>query len=240
MLFYINYNKKEIYITSPKVGTTTISNYLKVNLHEKYEIKDYINNINYKKIIIFRECVIERFLSGFYEDLFNNTCYNNCNISFENYLDFLYKCFENKTKNCNNLNMCSNINYEIWWGNCSGKKLNLTNDNGIFISHIQSQKYAINHLINLIDDKNMNNTFLLNLKDLSSYLNSNNISNKKNYLTLNNYQDINKISLSTLKNERIIVKKNYLKNKELNKILKIYNEDILFIENLKKKFKYII
>ena len=28
--------------------------------------------------------------------------------------------------------------------------------------------------------------------------------------------------------------------KELNKIFKIYNEDILFIENLKKKFKYII
>ena len=74
MLIFIDKENKIFYIMSPKCGTTTIANMLSVDINYKYpkEELDNLNNPEYKKIIIVRKSIIDRFLSGFYEDLFNN------------------------------------------------------------------------------------------------------------------------------------------------------------------------
>jgi len=74
MIVFLDETNKVFYIMPPKCGTTTIAKMLNVDLHSIYDLSN-INNTEYKKVIIIRKDIVDRFLSGFYEDLFNNTCY---------------------------------------------------------------------------------------------------------------------------------------------------------------------
>ena len=154
MLYFTDNCNKIIYIMAPKCGTTSIANMLNVSLHDKMDLTN-LNNPEYKKIIIIRESVIDRFLCGFYEDLFNNTCYDKMDITFNDYLLFLYKCFKEKIPNVTNTKMYNGLNIPVWFGNCSGCTLSITDDNGNFCSHIMSQKYAISGIVKNIQCKNV-------------------------------------------------------------------------------------
>jgi len=231
MIYYIDYIKKIIYIMAPKCGTTTISTYLKKSLHTKYD-NNLLFDKGYLKLVIYRENIIERFISGFYEDLFNNLCYDNMDITFNEYLLFLYNCFKNKISNANSINIDLNKNIPVWWGNCSNIFLPITNNDGSFISHIQSQKYAISKLINSFKDDNikiieLNNINLLIGSDLKC-----NVKNKKMYDNVNLFT----IKLCELKKNKIIISPNMLNNEQKDIILQIYQEDVDFINEL--KFKY--
>lgn len=221
---------------APKCGSTTIAKYMNLNLHIQYnqeQISSILKNDDWLKIIIIRKNVCERFLSGFYEDLFNNNCYNNIHITFEQYLDFLYYCFNNKIKNVSNLNIFFNEDIFIDWGNCSNKSLTLTNNKGEFISHIQSQKFAIERFINTIEG---NNIKLIELKNLNNILNNNIKMNVKN----KNYsEEITELKLSEIKKNRIIISELFLTQNQKKIINQIYQEDNIFISNLEKKYEYI-
>ena len=220
---------------SPKCGTTTIANFLGVCQHHKYN-EEEINNLNnpeYKKIIIIRQNICDRFLSGFYEDLFNNTCYDNMNITFDNYLNFLYYCFKNKIPNVNNTKVYNDLDIPIWFGNCSNYSLNITDDNGNYCSHIMSQKYAISHIINQIYCKNV---FLIDINNLSSILQYSTIRCNVKKKT---YYNISEIPLSQIKFNKIIISEISLNEIQKKKILEIFDEDIIFINELKNKYDFI-
>lgn len=236
MGFLIDENNKLCYIMAPKSGSTTIANYLNIDQNIIYGDEKTLNILNdqsYKKIIIIRKNIVARFLSGFYEDLFNNTCYDSMDITFKEYLDFLYFCYKNKIKEVNNLNVfMNNNNSVVYWGNCSNKILPLTNADGNFISHIQSQKYA---LCNFITDVDCPNTYLIELSNLN-YIITDTHKNKKSA----NYQEpISNLSLSYIKKNELIIKNKQLSDEEINIIMDMYSEDKLFLNYLENRFKYI-
>ena len=233
MLTYIDEINKYIFICSPKCGNTSISNYLNVNLHTKYEsnvLKNKLNDSNYLKIIVTRD-VCEKFIYGFNEDFNNNECYKYIDITFDEYLDFLKYCYDNKIKNCDNLNVFyKNINKKIWWGQCSNNKINITNNEGIIVGHIGSQKSFIKKIINDIEDDNVK---VIDIKELSSYICSDIKNNKSNII--NHYN--NKTKLSEVKNNNgLFIKSKLLTDRNINIIKHIYKEDIIFIENIIKRY----
>jgi hypothetical protein len=234
MLFFIDEINKIFYIMAPKCGTTTIARMLNINLHKEYDLSN-INNPEYKKIIIIRKNVVNRFLSGFYEDLFNNTCYDNINLTFNDYLLFLYKGFQEKIPYLDNINIYNGQNIPIWFGNCSGVSLSITNDEGNFISHIQSQKTAISYIVNLIDNKT--NVEIVELNNLSKITNNikENIKNPISKLP-DEINDFSLLSLSYIKKNKIIINDNFLNDTQKEIILDIYKEDLIFINELKVKF----
>ena len=240
MLIFIDKGNKIIYIMSPKCGTTTIANMLNVDINYKYpkEELDNLNNPEYKKIIIIRKSIIDRFLSGFYEDLFNNTCYNNMEITFNDYLMFLHKCYTEKIPNVDNIHIYNNLNMPLWFGNCSGVYRSITDKNGNFSSHIMSQKYAICNLVNKIICND--NVQVIELNNLSSIL-PNNIEKKNVKKKIENEENINisNMTLSYIKANRIIISSKFLDEKQKEIILDMYKEDLLFIEMLEKKFNMI-
>jgi hypothetical protein len=239
MVLYIDDISKIIYIVPPKCGSTTINNMLKNNVYNDIYSSpiDKLHNPKYKKIIIIRKCVINRFLSGFYEDLFNNYCYNNLSITFNEYLLFLYKCFTEKAANVNNMKLYNDMDIPIWWGNCSNCTLPITNNDGNFCSHIQSQKFAIHHFITIMHCKNVK---LIKLKDLSSIILSEKKNIKPKTIKLPDNFDLSTCSLSYIKHNRIIISKNLLTPEQQELILKMYKEDIDFMNELEKKYELII
>jgi hypothetical protein len=239
MIIYIDKKNKKCFISAPKCGNHTISNYLKVPLHVKYSIEE-INNCltdnNYQKIIIVRN-VYDRFISGFYEDLKNNKCYNNINISFYEYCKFLKYIFDNKIQNVTNLNVYfSNIDANINWGNCSNKSLPITNSTGSISGHLRSLKESINKWEKKIQGDNVK---VIYIEELSKYLGFYEKFNCKSSSSENNY-DYN-TPLSTL-HETIIKSNVYpLKNNMFNEeikqiIMHIYKSDIDYIYYLNSKY----
>lgn len=237
MLIFIDKENKIFYIMSPKCGTTTIANMLNVDINYKYpkEELDNLNNPEYKKIIIVRKSIIDRFLSGFYEDLFNNTCYNNMELTFNDYLLFLHKCYTEKIPNVENTYIYNNLNIPLWFGNCSGVYRSITDKNGNFSSHIMSQKYAICNLVNKITC--IDNVQVIELNNLSSIL-PKNVEKKNVKKKIDNEENINisNMTLSYIKANRIIISSKFLDEKQKEIILDMYKEDLLFIEVLEKKF----
>ena len=216
MKFFLDNNKKRIFIVPPKCGNTSISKYLNVPLHSVFpNIDKLLIDETFVKIIIIRHNVIDRFLSGFYEDLFNNICYENVDISFTNYLNFLNHCFINKIKNVNNLNVQNgNKDQYICFGNCSNVSLPITNNKGIFVSHIQPQYITWNHPF--LKSKNIE---LLKIENINDFLNINireNIKNKKTYNI-----NLDELKLSDMKKNKIIINSDCLKDKHINIILNI-------------------
>ena len=228
MIIYIDEINKICFLVSPKAGTSSIADYLNIPLLTIYS-DDVIYNVltddNYMKIIIIRKNIIKRFISGFYEDLLNNTCYDNMNITFNDYLLFLNNCYTNKIKNVNNINN----NIPIWFG--YENMLSITDNNGLFCSHIMSQHYALNVFINMIQGSNVK---LIELNDLNTFLNYNKIMNKKDY---NNIP--NNMILSDMKKNQIIISEETLTEEQKNIILNMYTIDIDFIKELESRFVYI-
>jgi len=238
MIYFIDEINKIFYIMAPKCGSTTIAHMLNVDLHKKYDLSN-INNPEYKKIIIIRKNVIDRFLSGFYEDLFNNTCYNNINVTFNDYLLFLYKCFKEKIPYVNSMKINNEKNIPIFYGNCSNKTLAITDNKGQFVSHIISQKYAIYNIVKLI--KNKTNVEIIELKNLSKITNNikENTKNKVSELP-DGINDFSELSLSYIKKNKIIIYENLLNDKQKEIILEIFKEDNIYINELEEIFSNII
>ena len=234
MICFIDEINKIYYIMAPKCGTTTIAHMLNVDLHTEYDLSN-INNPEYKIIIIIRKNVVNRFLSGFYEDLFNNSCYDNINVTFNDYLLFLYKCFQEKIPYVDNMKIYNGQNIPIWFGNCSKKFLSITDNEGQFISHIQSQKIAIYNIVKLINNKT--NVKIVELNDLSKFTNNikKNIKNKI-YELPDGINDFSKLPLSYIKKNEIIINDNLLNDKQKEIILDIYGEDLIFIKELEVNF----
>jgi hypothetical protein len=209
---------------APKCGSTTIKNStdgIAVNITD-----EQLNNPIYKKIIIIRKSVIDRFLSGFYEDLFNNYCYDTMDITFNNYLLFLHKCYRQKSINVNNVD-----GVLVWYGNCSNVSLNITDNYGNFCSHIMSQHYAISSIINRITCKNANIIELSTLSDI--------VPKKYNVkVKVDISADIN-TSLSYIKATRLMISEKVLTEHQREIILDIYKEDLQFLNQLEQRFDYV-
>ena len=235
MILFIDYNNKIVYIMSCKCGTTTIANMLNIDINTEYDndtINNTLNNPEYKKIIIIRKSIIDRFLSGFYEDLFNNFCYDNMNITFNDYLLFLQKCYKEKIPNVNNLNVYNNnLDIPVWFGNCSNVSLNITDENGNFCSHIMSQKYHIQNIVNAINCKNVE---IIELSKLNTILPNIERYNEKEKIQV--YVNISNLSLSEIKLNKLIITKKYLNKRQKKIILDIYKEDRDFFNELNEKF----
>ena len=237
MLVFCDDHNKIIYIMAPKCGTTTVSHSLNVGLsNQSHKVSCFanLNNPQYKKIIIIRESIVDRFLSGFYEDLFSNTCYDEMEITFDNYLLFLHKCFRDKIPNVSNFNVYNGLDIPVWFGNCSNVTLNITDANGNFCSHIQSQKYAISEITNSINCKNVQ---IVELNNLSSILKDKRSYNVKPKMgTKPPGFNISILSLSYIKKKQFVISSDFLNEKQKEIILDILNEDIIFLRELKEKF----
>lgn len=228
MFLFVDYSNNVIYILAPKCGTTTIANKLNISLHKEYDIQ-CLKSDDFKKIIIYRKNILSRFLSGFYEDLFNNKCYDDMNITFDNYLIFLKTTFMNKNKCVNTLIDDKGVIVPVWFGNCSNVSLPITDKNGIFVSHIISQKTAIKNFIDNISGNNVEICELYYLKNLIGNIHEN-IKEKIRF------KDIGNQTLSFIKKNRIIINDDDLNDEQKNIINSIYNEDIEFIKDLEKKY----
>lgn len=231
MLIFLDNNNKTYYIMAPKCGTTTIAKILNTELNAMCNLSN-INNPEYKKVIIVRKNLVHRFLSGFYEDLFNNVCYSNINIKFNDYLLFLYDCFKKKHPCINNMEIYNKQDIPIWYGNCSGYSLPITDDEGNFTSHIQSQCFAIKNIIGLL--KNKTNVVIVELNKLSKYLNNTLRENVKQSIYFDG--NFSELSLSYIKNHRIIINDDGLTDNQKKLILEIYKEDEIFINDLEQNF----
>ncbi len=214
---------------APKCGTTTIAKMF--NLHATNDLSN-INNPKYKKVIIIRKNLVIRFLSGFYEDLFNNSCYSNIDIKFDDYLLFLYDCYQKKHPYVKNMEIYNNKDIPVWFGNCSGCSLPITNDKGYFTSHIQSQYFAINYVVSLLTNKT--NVVVVELNKLSKYLNNPLRENVKQSIYFDG--NISELSLSYIKNQHIIINEDSLNNTQKKIILEINKEDEIFINKLEENF----
>ena len=237
---YVDYIHKTIYIMACKCGTTTIShmlNMLNNDSNVTHNTVD-INNPKYKKIIIMRKCVIDRFLSGFYEDLFNNSCYNNMNITFNNYLLFLHKCYKEKLPNVGNLFIYNGLDMPVWFGNCSNVIYNITVYCGNFCSHIASQKYAICHVLNNITCTNIEIIELNELHILLPNIKKCNVKPKVTKIPVK-FDNISNMLLPDIKSNRIIIAKELLNENQKQIILDIYKEDVDFLMNLENKYLYV-
>ena len=245
MRFFVDESNKRCFILAPKCGNQTIAHYLKLDLHIKYT-PEYINQIltndSYLKLIIIRKDIYARFLSGFYEDLFNNTCYSNVNMTFNEYLLFLKYCFDNKIKNLDNLNCYdANLDIPICFGNCNKTALPITNAKGAFQSHISSQKFSISYLTSCIQGENVK---LIELDKLSNYLGTDTIINKLQNKTKQQYPcDINtftrNVNLKDMKQNRWIINHSVLNDDEKSIIYDMYKEDVDYINGLEHKFEYL-
>jgi len=214
----------------PKCGTTTISAFLGVTLHEKNDAHKYLNDATYKKIIIYVENIVKRFLSGFYEDLFNNKCYSDMNITFEEYIQFVHQIYKQKIPNVRNLNCCTKYDHDLYYGGCSHVTLPITNACGEFTGHIQTQKYAIGKLIDNITCLNVN---IIELNDLHKIVNGVH-SNKKKYVDID--YDINDTKLSYMYEHKVVINESYISEKQHKIITEICEEDKLFIQHIKNKY----
>jgi hypothetical protein len=235
MNIFIDYSNNIVYILAPKCGSTSIAAMLGVDLNTIYntdELVKVLKSDNFKKIIIYRKNILSRFLSGFYEDLFNNTCYDDINITFDNYLIFLKNTFINKNEYTNTLIDDNGVVVPIWFGNCSNLSLPITNENGVFISHLRSQKIVIKGIIDMISGNNVEICELRDLKRLIGNIHEN-IKIKIKFTNIGNH------SLSLIKKERIIIDHNDLNNEQKNIINMIYNEDIEYIKELEEKYNSI-
>ena len=236
MIIYIDHQHKHVFLTAPKCGSTTIASHLNVSLHEKYDADCMINvltNDEYLKIIVIRTDVVGRFLSGFTEDLYNNECYANLNLTFNAYIEFLYHCYTNKIKHVNNLNVFLEQDVPIYFGECSSRKLPITNENGEFISHIQTQKFALQHFIDIITGTSVK---LLEINELSRFLGNSESKNVKCKFESNGNADM--LYLCDLKGGSMISKR-MLSDECSRMILDMCKDDLEFIKNLEEKFEYI-
>lgn len=233
MLLFIDYSKKTVFIMAPKCGTTTIATCLNKSVDsddDYYQI--HTIDDSFLKIIIYREDIISRFLSGFNEDLLNNTCYDEMNITFDEYLSFLNYCYINKIPSVNNINCyCKYMDIPLWFGECSKKQLPITNSNGDFCSHILTQKYAIHNIIKRVS--NQKNIHLIELNDIHKVIKDDKVYNKKEKSI---YTNVSEMKLCDMKRNRIIMTKACLEEKHVKIILNIYKEDIEFIQHLKKTY----
>ena len=231
MKVFLDGSKKIYYIMAPKCGTTTIAKMLNDELCSNHDLSN-INNPEYKKVIIIRKNLVDRFLSGFYEDLFNNICYSNIHIQFNDYLLFLYDCFCKKHPCVDNMKVYNQQDISLCYGNCSGLTLPITNDKGNFVSHLQSQYFAINHIVSLIT--NQTNVVVIELSKLSKYLDN---TIRENHKQKTNFDyNFSELALSYIKNNKIIINTEVLTNNQKKIILEIYKEDEIFIKNLEKTF----
>ena len=216
MLLFIDYNKKTVFIMAPKCGTTTIARCLNKSLDsddDYYQI--HTLDDSFLKIIIYREDIISRFLSGFYEDIFNNTCYDEMNITFDEYLSFLNYCYINKIPNVNNINCYyQHMDIPLWFGECSKKRLPITNLKGVFCSHLVTQKYAIHNIIERFS--NQKNIQLVELNDIHKVIKHDTVYNKKEKSI---YTNVSEMKLCDMKRNNIIISKNCLEEKHVKIIL---------------------
>ena len=237
MTIYIDFSNKICFILSPKCGTQSVCKYLKINLDTHYsddEIVNCLTDYNFKKIIVVRN-IIDRFFSGFYEDLCNNDCYYNLNISFYNYIKFLCYCYDNKIKNVNKLNIYYEKDYSlIYWGQCSNMHLPITDCSGNISGHITHQKKYIEPYINIINKTE--NVEVIDINELSKFINLHENAKNINNNTNNNEYDFNTL-LSEIKKKHIFPSKEKILNDEIKQIIKhIYSSDEEYIEIIKLKF----
>jgi hypothetical protein len=238
MLIFLDIKNKIFYIASPKCGNHTIAKHLEIYIHTPIvNENNYLSDSEYKKIIIVRN-VLDRFYSGFCEDLTNNTCYEDINITFYEYILFLKYCFDNKLKNVTNLNaFYENLDVPIWWGNCSNIYLPITNSNGIIDGHIKSQHDSINSYVNIIiSTSNCNNVEITDIKQLK--FNNVNIEHEKKY-TSNSFNFESKLSdiKKYVKLNNCYPKKENMYNSEIISIINhIYKKDYEFIDSLYNTF----
>jgi sugar phosphate isomerase/epimerase len=228
--------KKIIIITSPKCGSTSLKEYF-MNI-ENYDSEMLLKLLHeYKIYIVFNENIIKRFLSGFFEDLINNSCYNEIDISFKDYVDILYNININKVAEVNKIQY-NNIEYNIWWGECSNRKISLTDEHGEFMSHIQSQTYSIINFLNILD--NNCNVEIIDLKNLYYLIRGEhkNKSEAKHDFPIK-IIDMTNISLKDIKKNVFISTQNTFDSQIEKKIMEIYKKDIECIKFLKLKFKHI-
>lgn len=235
MPIFVCHLKKIVVITSPKCGSTSLREcFENIEHYEENKILQLLNE--YKIYIVYNENIKRRFLSGFYEDLINNSCYDEMNISFSDYIDILYNIHLNKTKNVNKIQH-NNKEYDIWWGECSNNKSNITNENGVFVSHIQTQKYSTINYSNIFEENH--NVELLKLKDISFLTNNihKNKSEKKHDFLIEKL-DITNILLKDIKKNVLIHTQNIFSEEIEKKIIEMYEEDEEYIYFLKLKFKH--
>lgn len=236
MTIFIDYINSNCFILSPKCGTQTISKYLRLPLNISYnknEIIKVLKDPEFKKIIVIRD-IIDRFFSGFYEDLKNNDCYFDLDISFFDYIKFLYFCNDNKIKNVNNLNVYyKDKNKLIQWGGCSGLSLNITDSSGYLSGHIIHQKTHIEPYISLLE--NTDNVEIIDICELNKITNIRENSKSYNNTNDNNY-NYNSL-LSDLKKNRIFPEKEKMLNPVIKNIINhIYFCDYEYINSIKLKF----
>ena len=234
MIIYIDYEKFICYIVAPKCGNWSIAHHLKVGLFKNYGNTDEIlADEKFTKIIILRS-VYSRFLSGFYEDLFKNDCHNDINITFDEYLDFLKKITDNKEKNVDTIDYIYNFEKQIkpiYWGQCSNKRLPITDNDGILCTHNKSFKKCVDQFVQC-----STNIKLLKLNNLSDFLGSNkkkNVKEKKYDLNIGN------IKLNVIKKERHIMDEEMLTQSQKDIIDHMYNEDNEYLDYLENTYKYV-
>ena len=237
MIIYIDHQTKRVFLTAPKCGSTTIASHLNVSLHEKYNADCVINvlkNNEYLKIIVIRTDIVGRFLSGFTEDLYNNECYTNLHLTFIEYIEFLHHCYINKTKHVNNLNVFLEQDVPIYFGGCSNRKLPITNKNGQFISHIQTQKFALQRFIDITIGSNVK---LLDINELSRFLGNSESKNVK--CKFESTDNADRLYLCDLKCGGFMISKKMLSDECYLMILDICKDDLKIIMDLEEKFEYI-
>lgn len=194
-----------------------------------------LQNNDFSKIIVKRN-ILERFLSGFYEDLRNNCCYCFIDITFYEYCLFLKHCFDNKLKCVKNLNVFfTNVDMPIWWGSSSDTSTNpITDDEGNISGHIISQTKCIKNLVSQIRGKNVK---IIEQHEIHLNLHSENkeIKNKNMYITSNENVD----SMLSPNIKLSVLKKMFLHNENLPTIKELYNTEIIEIINHIYKDDYV-
>ena len=237
MLYFVDKLKKIVYIMAPKCGTQTIAKYLDVSIHqdEEYNLTTELIDDEYRKYIIIREDIIERFLSGVNEDLYSNSCYNNMDISLKVYILSIYINLLNKTPLLNKITI-NNTEYPIWFGESDTCTIPITDTLGNLCSHILSQEYAIKNIVYNIKG---NNVRVLDINNLNKILGHGNTLHVNKKIEKNKNLRLSLTKMNEIKKNEYKLTSENIDELDKNIILEMFKEDINFIDYLKNKYKVI-
>jgi len=230
---------RQIFITAPKCGSTTIRNFVdnnKIECHNNAKnIYEECKNPENTKIFIIREDVVSRFLSGLYEDFFSYDAffYKNLDIRIYDFIDFLYECYKQKRCNVNVINI-GDKSYPIGSGDPT-KPSDITDHRGIFTGHIQPQHALLSYYEHAMGDEK--NTYILNLNDIGVFFNSSVGNSHKTRKSTD--ISMKKLTIKNIIAQVILPDETMYSSDYISKIKEMYECDNEYIEYLKKNYKVI-
>ncbi len=160
MRFFVDDIHKFCYIVAPKCGNSSIAKNLGVPVLINYsedKKREILFDSTYTKVIIVRQNLVDRFLSGLYEEMFpksgiNGEIYANINLTFGEFLESLFAIIKSRAPNVQTISHPSSTFASEaaaqWRIESFGGPI--TDEFGTLVTHMGSQFWWISDIVRVM------------------------------------------------------------------------------------------